>query len=39
MRCIDRVKWKYNLEGWDGERDRREVPEGGNMGISMDDSC
>ena len=28
-----------NLEGWDGERDGREVREGGNMGVSMADSC
>ena len=27
-----------NLEGWDGERDGREVPEGGDMGVLMADS-
>ena len=39
VRCMERVKCKYNLEGWDGEGDRREVPEGGDMGVPMDDSC
>ena len=24
-----------NLEGWDGEKDGREVQEGGNMGVRM----
>ena len=28
-----------NLEGWDGERDGREVQEGGDTCISMADSC
>ena len=28
-----------NLEGWDGERARREVQEGGDMGVPMADSC
>ena len=28
-----------NLEGWDGEEDRREVQEGGDMCIPMTDSC
>ena len=28
-----------NLEGWDGEEDGREVREGGNICISMADSC
>ena len=28
-----------NLEGWDGEGDGREVREGGNMGVSIADSC
>ena len=28
-----------NLEGWDGERDRREVQEGGDICIPMADSC
>ena len=39
VRCMERIKWKYNLEGWDGERNRREVPDGGDMGVPMDDSC
>ena len=28
-----------NLEGWDGERDRREIQKGGDMCIQMADSC
>ena len=28
-----------NLEGWDGEGDRREVQKGGNICILMADSC
>ena len=28
-----------NLEGWDGEGDGREAPEGGDICISMADSC
>jgi len=28
-----------NLEGWDGEGDGREVQDGGNICISMADSC
>ena len=28
-----------NLEGWDGEGDGTEVQGGGNMGVSMTDSC
>ena len=28
-----------NLEGWDGEGDRREVQEGGDMCIPLADSC
>ena len=28
-----------NLEGWDGERSGREVKEGGDICISMADSC
>ena len=28
-----------NLEGWGGEGGGREVPEGGDMGIPMADSC
>ena len=28
-----------NLEGWDGEADRREVQEGGDICIPMADSC
>ena len=27
-----------NLDGWDGKRDGREVPEGGDMGVLMADS-
>ena len=27
------------LEGWDGEGDRREVQKGGDIYISMADSC
>ena len=29
----------YQLEGWDGEGDGREVQEGGDICISMADSC
>ena len=28
-----------NLEGWDGERDGRELQKGGDICISMADSC
>ena len=28
-----------NLEGWDGEREGREVQKGGDICIPMDDSC
>ena len=28
-----------NLEGWDGEREGREVQKGGNICIPMADSC
>ena len=28
-----------NLEEWDGAGDEREVQEGGDMGVSMADSC
>ena len=28
-----------NLEGWDGERDGREVQKGGDICIPMADSC
>ena len=28
-----------NLEGWDGEEDGREFKKGGNISISMADSC
>ena len=28
-----------NLEGWDEERDGREVQKGGDISISMADSC
>ena len=30
--------WLY-LEGWEGERGGREVPEGGNICIPMADPC
>ena len=29
----------WQAEGWDGEEDGREVPEGGDMGVPMADSC
>ena len=29
----------FNLEGWDGEGDGREVQNGGDMCTSMPDSC
>ena len=29
----------FNLKGWDGEGDGREVQKGGNICISMADSC
>ena len=28
-----------NIEGWDGERDGREFPKGGDICIPMGDSC
>ena len=28
-----------NLEGWDGERDGREVQKGGDICVPMADSC
>jgi len=28
-----------NVEGWDGERDGRQVQKGGDICISMADSC
>ena len=28
-----------NLEGWDGEGDRREIQKGGDICIPMADSC
>ena len=28
-----------NLEGWDGQGDRREVWEGQDMGVPLADSC
>ena len=28
-----------NLEGWDGERDGREVPKGGGICLPVADSC
>ena len=28
-----------NLEGWDGERDRRKVQKGGDVCMPMADSC
>ena len=39
--CLRELKQALcdNLEGWDGEGDGREVREGGNMGVSMADSC
>ena len=30
---------RSNLEGWDGEGDGREVQKGGDICISMADSC
>ena len=35
------LKWGLctNLEGWDGEGDRREAQEGGDICIPMADSC
>ena len=30
---------RINLEGWDGERDGREVQEGGDTYIPMAESC
>ena len=30
---------RSNLEGWDGEGDGREVQKGGDIRISMADSC
>ena len=30
---------RYNLEGWNGEGDEREVREGGDLGVPMADSC
>ena len=39
--CLRKLKQGLciNLEGWDGEGDRREVQEGGNICIPMADSC
>ena len=39
--CLKRLKQGLciNLEGWDGEGDGREVQKGGNICISMEDSC
>ena len=33
------TKADNNLEEWDGEGGGREVQEGGDMGVSMADSC
>ena len=30
---------RINLEGWDGEEERREFQKGGDICISMSDSC
>ena len=39
--CLRKLKQGLciNLEGWDGEGDGREVQDGGNICISMADSC
>ena len=39
--CLRKLKQGLciNLEGWDGEGDRREVQEGGNICTPMADSC
>ena len=39
--CLRKLKQRLciNLEGWDGERDGREVQEGGDICIPMADSC
>ena len=39
--CLRKLKQGLciNLEGWDGEGDRREVQEGGDICIPMADSC
>ena len=39
--CLRELKQglRINLEGWDGEGDGREVPEGGDICTPMADSC
>ena len=39
--CLRKLKQGLciNLEGWDGEGDRREAPKGGEIYIPMADSC
>ena len=39
--CLRKLKQglSINLEGWDGEGDRREVQKGGDICIPMADSC
>ena len=39
--CLRKLKQGLyiNLEGWDGEGDRREVQKGGDISIPMADSC
>ena len=38
LRELKQGLWDH-LEGWDEERDGREVREGGDMGLTMADSC
>ena len=38
-KSYDKPRQCINLEGWDGERDGREVQEGGDICIPMADSC
>ena len=39
--CLRKLKHELciNLEGWDGERDRREVQKGGHVCMPIADSC
>ena len=37
-KSYDKFRQCINLEGWDGEGDRREVQEGGDICIPMADS-
>ena len=39
--CLSELKQGLcnNLEGWDGQGDRREVWEGQDMGVPLADSC